>query len=67
MKIGLALGGGVARGFFHVGVIKGLEEIKVKIDIVSGTSIGAVIGGIYALQPDAKALEERVFNLIQKY
>ena len=42
--IGLVLGGGGARGFFHMGVIKGLQEMGVKINEISGTSIGAVIG-----------------------
>ena len=51
-KIGLALGGGGARGFFHMGVIKGLQELGVKIDEVSGTSIGAIIGLMYANNPN---------------
>jgi len=51
-KIGLVLGGGGARGFFHMGVIKGLQEMNIKIDEVSGTSIGAIIGTIYAANPD---------------
>jgi NTE family protein len=67
LKVGLALGGGVSRGFFHIGVIKALEKMKIKINVVSGTSVGAVIGGIYTLQPEAKALEERVYSIIQKH
>lgn len=51
-KIGLVLGGGGARGFFHMGVIKALQELNVKIKEVSGTSIGAVIGVIYAANPE---------------
>ena len=50
-KIGLVLGGGGARGFFHMGVIKGLQEMGVKINEISGTSIGAVIGLMYAADP----------------
>ncbi len=50
-KIGLVLGGGGARGFFHMGVIKGLQELNVKIDEIAGTSIGAIIGIIYAANP----------------
>jgi len=49
--IGLVLGGGGARGFFHMGVIKGLQEMGVKINEISGTSIGAVIGLAYAADP----------------
>jgi len=51
-KIGLVLGGGGARGFFHMGVIKGLQELGVKVDEVVGTSIGAIVGVIYAANPN---------------
>jgi NTE family protein len=47
-KIGLALGGGGARGCAHIGVIKTLLEAGIKIDYISGTSIGSLIGGIFA-------------------
>src|SRR5260221_10741494 len=47
-KIGLALGGGAARGWCHIGVLKALYEIGIKPDIIAGTSIGAVVGGCYA-------------------
>jgi NTE family protein len=46
-KIGLALGGGAARGWAHIGVLKALLEAGIKPDIVAGTSIGAVVGGCY--------------------
>lgn len=49
--VGLVLGGGGARGFFHVGVIKAIQELGIKIDKISGTSIGAVIGALYAANP----------------
>jgi NTE family protein len=45
--IGLALGSGVARGWAHIGVLRGLERLAIKPDIVCGTSIGALIGGVY--------------------
>ena len=45
------LSGGGARGFFHVGVIKAIQELGIKIDQISGTSIGAVVGAIYAANP----------------
>ena len=51
-KIGLVLGGGGARGFFHIGVIKGLQKLKIKITEISGTSIGSVIGAMWAVNPD---------------
>ena len=47
-KIGLALGGGGARGCAHVGVLRALEELHVPIDYIAGTSMGAVVGGMYA-------------------
>jgi NTE family protein len=53
-KIGLALGAGVARGFAHIGVIRALRRHGIKPDVVSGTSIGAVVGGCYL----AKRLDE---------
>jgi NTE family protein len=48
LKIGLALGGGAARGFAHVGVIKALEAQGIFPDIIVGTSAGAVVGSLYA-------------------
>lgn len=48
-KIGLALSGGSAHGFAHVGVIKYLEEHGIEVDYVTGTSMGSVIGGLYAM------------------
>ncbi len=58
-KIALALGGGGARGCAHIGVIKVLAEAKIPIDMITGTSIGAVIGSIYAKTQDAIKVEER--------
>lgn len=48
VKIGLALGGGAARGWAHIGVLRALEKAGIKPDIIAGTSIGAVVGGCYA-------------------
>jgi NTE family protein len=47
-KIGLVLSGGGAKGFAHIGVLKVLEEAGMKIDFIGGTSMGAVVGGLYA-------------------
>ncbi|VTM08675.1 patatin-like protein, PlpD [Pseudomonas aeruginosa] len=47
-KIGLVLSGGAARGLAHVGVLKALDEQGVQVDAIAGTSMGAVIGGLYA-------------------
>jgi NTE family protein len=46
-KIGLALGGGGARGSAHIGVLKVLEEMRIPIDYIAGTSMGSVVGGLY--------------------
>lgn len=48
MKIGLALGGGGAKGYAHIGIIKSLRDSGINIDVVTGTSIGAFIGAIHA-------------------
>src|SRR3990172_12109797 len=46
-KIGLGLGGGAARGWAHIGVLRALLKAGIKRDIIAGTSIGAVVGGCY--------------------
>jgi NTE family protein len=56
--VGLALGGGFARGLAHIGVLKVLEENHIPIDYVAGTSVGAVIGAAYCSGVSAKELEE---------
>lgn len=48
IRVGLALGGGAARGFSHIGVIKALEARNIQIDLVSGTSAGSVVAALYA-------------------
>jgi len=47
--IGLVLAGGGARGIAHVGVIVALEELHVPVDAIAGTSMGALVGGLYAV------------------
>ncbi|MFV8371516.1 patatin-like phospholipase family protein [Flavobacterium sp. LB2P74] len=56
-KIGLVLSGGGAKGFAHIGVLKVLEEAGVKIDYIGGTSMGAVIGGLYASGYNANQID----------
>ena len=48
MRIGLALGGGAARGWAHVGVIRALEQAGIRPDLVCGTSVGSLVGAAYA-------------------
>ena len=54
VRVGLVLGGGGARGIAHVGVLKILEELRIPIDCIAGTSMGSIIGGLYAsgMTPD---------------
>ncbi len=55
--IGLALGGGFARGLAHLGVLKVLEEASVRIDMIAGVSVGALLGGAYASGLNVKEME----------
>lgn len=48
-KVGIVLSGGGAKGVAHIGVIKALEELNIPIDYIAGTSIGAIIGGLYSI------------------
>ena len=56
-KIGLALSGGGARGLAHIGVLKALEEKNIPIDYIAGTSMGSIVGGLYATGMNANDLE----------
>lgn len=62
-RVGLVLSGGGARGLAHVGVLKVLEEQRVPIDAIAGTSMGAVIGGLYASGKTAAEIETLVRTL----
>ena len=62
-RIALVLGGGAARGFAHVGVIRTLEQEKVPIDLIVGTSVGSLIGAIYASDASSFDLEWTAFQL----
>lgn len=57
-KIGLALSGGAARGIAHIGVLKALEEESIPVDMIAGTSAGALIGACYAKKRNCSALED---------
>ena len=62
-KVGLVLGGGGARGAAHIGVLKELERMRVPVDAIAGTSMGAIVGGLYATGMNATELEELVDSL----
>ena len=58
IKVGLALGGGAARGFAHVGVIKALEAQGIEVEVVTGTSAGSLVGALYAAGNNGFALQK---------
>lgn len=61
-RMALVLGGGGARGFAHVGVLKAFEAAGIVPDIIVGSSMGAMIGALYAAKPDAAALEALILD-----
>jgi NTE family protein len=63
IKIGLALGGGAARGFAHIGVIKALEAQGIYPDIVVGTSAGSLVGAMYAAGNNGFALQKMALDM----
>lgn len=64
LKVGLALGGGAARGLAHIGVLRALVREGIPIDIITGTSMGAVIGGAFAALGDIGEVERRMRGLL---
>ncbi len=58
--VGLVLGGGGARGAAHIGVLKELERLRIPVDAIVGTSMGAIVGGLYATGMSATELEQLV-------
>jgi len=65
-KVGLALGGGGARGLAHIGVLKVFEREKIPLSCIAGSSIGAIIGGLYAFMQSAGAVEDFVNHSIKQ-
>ena len=63
LRIGLALGGGAARGFAHIGVIKALEAQGIVADIITGTSAGSLVGALYAGGNDGFALNRMALDM----
>ena len=64
-KFGLALGGGGARGLAHIGVLKIIKNENIKIDFITGCSMGAIVGGMYAFYGNVQKVEEFFFKAIQ--
>ena len=63
LRIGLVLGGGGARGAAHIGVLKELERLQIPIDAIAGTSMGAIVGGLYSTGVGADELQRLVNSL----
>lgn len=57
-KVGLALGGGGAKGVAHIGVLKAIEEANIKIDYLAGTSVGAMVASLYAFNIDLNSISD---------
>ena len=66
-RVGLVLSGGGAKGLYHIGVIKALEENHIPIDYVAGTSMGAIIGGLYATGITPEAMERELISNQVRY
>jgi len=64
-KLGIALGGGGARGIAHIGVLKVLDDEKIKIDSITGCSMGAIVGGLYAYFGSAVQVEDFILQAIK--
>ena len=60
IRVGLALGGGAARGLAHAGVLRALVREEIPIDVIAGTSMGAIIGAAYAATTDVELLQGRI-------
>jgi NTE family protein len=61
-KVGLVLSGGGAKGFVHIGVLKTLDEHNIKVDYIAGTSMGCIIGALYAVGYSGKEIEKMVLE-----
>jgi NTE family protein len=61
-KIGLALGSGAARGLAHIGVLRALIEEGISVDMIAGSSMGALVGACYARKGEIAGLEELVLK-----
>ncbi len=62
-RIGLALGSGAARGLAHIGVLAALQKLGIRIDMISGTSMGALVGAVFAKGEDIDSMKELAVEL----
>ena len=66
MRVGLALGGGGARGFAHIGVLEVFEREGIHVDIISGTSMGAVVGALFASEKNVGSLKDKILSFVNR-
>lgn len=66
LKIGLALGGGAFRGLAHIGVLQVMEEYGVPIHMIAGTSMGALVGGVYCSGMNMHLVERYVYTIEER-
>ena len=64
-ELGIALGGGGARGLAHIGVLKTLEKEGLKISAITGCSMGSIVGGLYAYYGNANDVEKHIFKMLK--
>ncbi|CAI8883230.1 patatin-like phospholipase family protein [Chryseobacterium sp. IT-36CA2] len=62
-KFGLALSGGGAKGFAHIGILKMIDSLGIKVDYITGTSMGGILGGLYAMGYNADQLKQTVYKM----
>ncbi|PRB00886.1 patatin [Chryseobacterium sp. MYb7] len=62
-KFGLALSGGGAKGFAHIGILKMIDSLGIKVDYITGTSMGGILGGLYAMGYNADQLKHTVYKM----
>jgi len=62
-RVGLVLSGGGARGFAHIGILKMLDSLRVPVDFIAGTSMGGIMGALYAIGYSSREIEELVLDV----
>ncbi|MBV8326535.1 patatin-like phospholipase family protein [Chryseobacterium sp.] len=62
-KFGLALSGGGAKGFAHIGILKMVDSLGIKVDYITGTSMGGILGGLYAMGYNADQLKKTIYKV----
>lgn len=62
-KFGLALSGGGAKGFAHIGILKMIDSLGIKVDYITGTSMGGILGGLYAMGYNADQLKNTIYKM----